>query len=119
MAEQQARRPSRCRNGASGREAFSVLVIDDEEGMREGMRRVLERRGHEVRTARDGETALRLLEEAPADVALVDLKMPAIDGFKVTEHITRRFTGRTVVVIVSALATVEAAVEVTQHGAFD
>jgi len=100
-------------------ENINVLVIDDEEGMREGMRRVLERRGFSVRTARDGETALRLLEEEPADVALVDLKMPGIDGFKVTEHITRRFAGRTVVVIVSALATVEAAVEVTQHGAFD
>ncbi len=87
--------------------------------MREGMRRVLERRGYPVRTARDGETALRLLEEEPADVALVDLKMPGIDGFKVTEHITQRFAGRTVVIIVSALATVEAAVEVTQHGAFD
>ena len=87
--------------------------------MREGMKRVLERRGFSVRAARDGETALRLLEEAPADVALVDLKMPGIDGFKVTESITRRFSGRTVVVIVSALATVEAAVEVTQHGAFD
>ncbi len=101
------------------RESIRILVIDDEEGMREGMRRVLERRGFSVRTARDGETALRLLEETPADIALVDLKMPGIDGFKVTEHITRRFAGRTVVVIVSALATVEAAVEVTQHGAFD
>jgi len=87
--------------------------------MREGMRRVLERRGYLVRTARDGESALSLLEVEPADVALVDLKMPGIDGFKVTESITRRFAGRTVVVIVSALATVEAAVEVTQHGAFD
>ncbi len=104
---------------ARDRENLRILVIDDEEGMREGMRRVLERRGFSVRTARDGESALRLLEEAPADVALVDLKMPGIDGFKVTEHITRRFSGRTVVVIVSALATVEAAVEVTQHGAFD
>jgi two-component system phosphate regulon sensor histidine kinase PhoR len=101
------------------REAIRVIVIDDEEGMREGMRRVLERRGFLVRTARDGESALRLLEEAPSDVALVDLKMPGIDGFKVTEHITHRSAGRTVVVIVSALATVEAAVEVTQHGAFD
>jgi len=101
------------------RGAIHVIVIDDEEGMREGMRRVLERRGFLVRTARDGETALQLLDEAPSDVALVDLKMPGIDGFKVTEQITRRFAGRTVVVIVSALATVEAAVEVTQHGAFD
>jgi two-component system phosphate regulon sensor histidine kinase PhoR len=99
--------------------AVRLLVVDDEEGMREGMRRVLERRGYPVRTARDGETALRLLEEEPADIVLVDLKMPGIDGFKVTEHVTRRFAGRTVVVVVSALATVEAAVEVTQHGAFD
>jgi CheY-like chemotaxis protein len=101
------------------RDAIRVIVIDDEEGMREGMRRVLERRGFLVRTARDGETALQLLDEGPSDVALVDLKMPGIDGFKVTEHITRRTGGPTVVVIVSALATVEAAVEVTQHGAFD
>ncbi len=100
-------------------EPIRVIVIDDEEGMREGMRRVLERRGFSVRAARDGESALHMLEECPADVALVDLKMPGIDGFKVTEHITRRFDGHTVVVIVSALATVEAAVEVTQHGAFD
>lgn len=111
--------PAMAEPAAPQRESIRILVIDDEEGMREGMRRVLERRGFSVRTARDGETALRLLEELPADVALVDLKMPGIDGFKVTEHITRRFAGRTVVVIVSALATVEAAVEVTQHGAFD
>jgi len=43
------------------RDAVRVIVIDDEEGMREGMRRVLERRGFIVRTAKDGESALRLL----------------------------------------------------------
>jgi two-component system phosphate regulon sensor histidine kinase PhoR len=99
--------------------AVRVLVIDDEEGMREGMRRVLDRKGFEVRTASDGETAFKLLEENPCDIALVDLKMPGVDGFKVTEHIAERFGSRTVVVIVSALATVDAAVEVTRHGAFD
>lgn len=101
------------------REPVRVLVIDDEEGMREGMRRVLERRSFAVQTARDGETAIRMLGESVYDLALVDLKMPGIDGFKVTEHIRERFGGRMVVVIVSALATVEAAVEVTQRGAFD
>ena len=103
----------------TGREAVRILVIDDEEGMREGMRRVLERHAFAVQTARDGETAIRMLGEAPYDLALVDLKMPGIDGFKVTEHIRQRFGSRMVVVIVSALATVEAAVEVTQRGAFD
>jgi two-component system phosphate regulon sensor histidine kinase PhoR len=96
----------------------SVLVVDDEEGMREGMRRVLERSGFSVDTAADGGMALALLAKRDFDLALVDLKMPGIDGFQVTKAVNE--SGRdTVVVIVSALATVEAAVEVTRHGAFD
>ena len=97
--------------------ALSLLVVDDEEGMREGMRRVLERKGHSVVAAADGGEALERLAGGSFDVALVDLKMPGIDGFEVTKRINE--IGRTVVVIVSALATVEAAVEVTRHGAFD
>ncbi len=119
MDEQRPPAPNTAPSPALREEAVRILVIDDEEGMREGMRRVLERRAFAVQTARDGETAIRMLGEAPYDLALVDLKMPGIDGFKVTEHIRQRFGGRMVVVIVSALATVEAAVEVTQRGAFD
>jgi two-component system, OmpR family, phosphate regulon sensor histidine kinase PhoR len=103
---------------ASG-DAIRILVIDDEEGMREGMRRVLDRKGFQVRTAGDGESALAMLAQDPCDIALVDLKMPGMDGFKVTERIAASFGSRTIVVIVSALATVDAAVEVTRHGAFD
>jgi signal transduction histidine kinase len=99
-------------------ERIRVIVIDDEEGMRAGMRRTLQRQGHIVDTAEDGESALRLLRQNPYALALVDLKMPGIDGFEVTRFINENLEG-TVVVIVSALATVEAAVEVTQHGAFD
>ena len=87
--------------------------------MREGLRRILERRGCLVRTAADGESALRLLAESPSEVALVPLSMPGIDGSALTEQIIRRFGGRTVVVITSARASVEAAVEVTRQGAFD
>jgi len=99
--------------------ARRVLVIDDEEGMREAIRRVLEKKGFRARTAADGETALAMLAAEPFDIALVDLKLPGVDGFQVTEHISRTLGNRTVTVIVSALATVEAAVEVTRHGAFD
>jgi two-component system, OmpR family, phosphate regulon sensor histidine kinase PhoR len=98
--------------------ATSVLIVDDEEGMRESMRRVLERRGFLVDTAADGGDALERLAAKEYDVALVDLKMPGVDGFRVTQSINE--SGRdTVVVIVSALATVEAAVEVSRRGAFD
>ncbi|MCX7030794.1 MAG: response regulator, partial [Spirochaetes bacterium] len=96
-----------------------LLVVDDEEGMREGMRRILERAGHSVDTAADGEAALHLLAGPAYDIALVDLKMPGVDGFQVTRFANERAADRTVVVIVSALATVEAAVEVVRHGAFD
>ncbi len=106
-------------NAPQAPESIRILVIDDEEGMREGMRRVLAGKGFAVRTAGNGESAMQMLDESPCDIALVDLKMPGIDGFRVTEHITEKFGSRTVVVIVSALATVDAAVEVTRHGAFD
>lgn len=100
-------------------EKLKVLVVDDEEGMREGIRRVLLKRELEVDTAENGEEALAFLKKKIYDLALIDLKMPGINGFEVTEYINREIGSRTVVIIVSALATVEAAVEVTRHGAFD
>jgi len=100
-------------------EGMDVAVIDDEEGMREGIARILRKHGFSVDLARDGETAIELLKQKTYDLAFVDLKMPGIDGFKVTEYINEKYALKTVVIIVSALATVEAAVEVTRHGAFD
>ncbi len=96
-----------------------VLVVDDEEGMREGMTRILSRRLVDVETADSGEAALELLRTRTYDVALIDLKMPGVSGFDVVQRINDAAADRTVVVIVSALATVEAAVEVTRRGAFD
>ncbi len=100
-------------------ETLRVLVVDDEEGMREGMRRVLERNSYQVDLAEDGEEAIKLLKANPYDLALIDLKMPGIDGFEVTRYIKETLGRQTVIVIVSALATVEAAMEVTRQGAFD
>jgi signal transduction histidine kinase/CheY-like chemotaxis protein len=100
-------------------ETLKVLVVDDEEGMREGMRRVLERSNYRVDLAENGEEAIKLLERNSYDLALIDLKMPGIDGFAVTRYVNETTSGQTVVVIVSALATVEAAMEVTRQGAFD
>jgi two-component system phosphate regulon sensor histidine kinase PhoR len=100
-------------------ETLRVLVVDDEEGMREGMRRVLERNSYQVDLAENGEEAIKLLKANSYDLALIDLKMPGIDGFEVTRYINESLGRQTVIVIVSALATVEAAMEVTRQGAFD
>ena len=98
---------------------LKVLVVDDEEGMREGIGRILSRRDAEVDLAPGGEAALALLASDTYDIALVDLKMPGVSGFDIASRINSLAPDHTVVVIVSALATVEAAVEVTRRGAFD
>lgn len=96
-----------------------VLVVDDEEGMREGIHRILSRRDAQVDLASGGEAAFELLASVTYDIALVDLKMPGVNGFEVVSRINSIAPEHTVVVIVSALATVEAAVDVTRRGAFD
>jgi len=96
-----------------------VIAVDDEEGMREGVKRILQKKGFLVDIAADGKSAIELLEKNPYNLALIDLKMPGISGFQVTEYINDKLENNIVVIIVSALATVEAAVEVTRHGAFD
>lgn len=104
---------------ARDRDHARVLVVEPEEGMREGMRRILERRGFVARTSADGDDALRQLAEEPADVALIPLTAPGLDGRTLTNRLLRRTAHRTVVVITSARASMESAVEVTKQGAFD
>ncbi len=99
-------------------EELRILAVDDEIGMREGIRRVLTKRGYAVDAAANGEEAIALLESYDYQIVLVDLKMPGIDGFQVTQYL-QEHCPQSVPVVVSAFATVEAAVEVTRRGAFD
>ncbi|KPJ83817.1 MAG: hypothetical protein AMS17_17025, partial [Spirochaetes bacterium DG_61] len=75
-----------------------VLAVDDEEGMREGIKRILQKKGFVVDIAEDGETAIELLNNHSYNLAFIDLKMPGIDGFKVTEYINEKAYGKIVVV---------------------
>ena len=84
---------------------LKVLVVDDEEGMREGIGRILSRRDAEVDLAPGGDAALALLASDTYDIALVDLKMPGVSGFDIASRINSLAPDHTVVVIVSALAT--------------
>jgi two-component system response regulator (stage 0 sporulation protein F) len=62
-----------------------ILVVDDEANIRSSLRRQLEEAGHEVAAASDGVEGLAVYECEPADVVLVDLMMPIMDGFEVIE----------------------------------
>lgn len=72
--------------------ALRVLVAEDEESSRLVMRLMLEKLGHRVVEAGDGESALRAFMEAPFDVVFLDVQMPALDGFEVARSI--RSSGR-------------------------
>jgi two-component system, OmpR family, phosphate regulon sensor histidine kinase PhoR len=95
-----------------------LLVVDDEPGMRAGMKRTLERRGYPATAAGSGVEALEALAAQPIPIVLVDLRMPGMDGFELIEHI-RRERPETICIVVSAFATIEAAVQTTKMGAFD
>ena len=65
----------------------TVLVVDDEQGMRDTVAEILEGVGYEVSTARTGEDALSRLREQSFDVVLMDIRMPGRDGISVLREI--------------------------------
>jgi len=95
-----------------------VLVIDDEEAMRDSCQQVLVREGYRVETAADGESGLRKVREVRPDLVLVDLKMPRIDGMEMLKEITA-LDPTIVAVVITGYATVESAVEAMKCGAYD
>lgn len=95
-----------------------ILVVDDEPGMREGCRRILSAEGFEVETAEDGRAGLDLfLARRNFDAVLVDLKMPRMGGLELVEHI-RRHDPEALLLVITAYAAIETAVEATKRGAY-
>ena len=96
----------------------NILVIDDEEGIREGCRRVLGRAKYRVHTCDNGSEALSMLKKLSIDIVLLDLKMPGMDGIEVLKYISD-LSDEILVIIITGYATVEAAVETLKMGAYD
>lgn len=67
-----------------------ILVVDDDDGIRESLTDALTTDGHEVVGARDGREALGLLEQRPYDLVLSDLRMPDVDGPSLYETLRTR-----------------------------
>lgn len=95
-----------------------ILVIDDEEAMRDSCAQILLRDHFRVETAAEGTSGLRLAGELKPDLVIVDLKMPGISGFEVLEGL-RQIDPLMVAVVITGYATVESAVEAMKKGAYD
>ncbi len=70
---------------------LSILVVDDENYVREALSNLLREHGHQVMGAGDGQLALGLLGQMPFDVILSDIKMPVLDGFSLLKEVKQAF----------------------------
>ncbi len=98
--------------------AGRVLVVDDHRQARESMADVLRQAGHRVACCSSASEALQVIQEESYDCIITDLKMPGMSGLEFVVQLEQRRYGAQVV-MVTAHATVNSAVEAMRHGAFD
>ena len=96
----------------------TILVVDDEEIMRDILETLLTREGYEVKLASSGEEGLELARALPFDAAVVDIMMPGINGIETLDEL-RRIDEDLAVIIITAYASVESAISAMKGGAFD
>src|SRR5688572_3039739 len=96
----------------------SILVIDDEDIMREILEALLTREGYSVRLAASAAEGLELAKSAPFDAAIVDVMMPGMDGLTMLEEL-KKLDDELPVLMVTAFASVETAITAMKRGAFD
>lgn len=95
-----------------------ILVIDDEQSIRNTLKEILEYENYKVDTAPDGPSALDFLAKSRYEVILCDIKMPGIDGIELLSHI-QGIQPDTPVVMISGHGNIDTAVESIKKGAFD
>ena len=102
----------------SGREMQSILVVDDDRSMREFLEILLTKEEYHVSLAASGKEACQILEENEFDLVITDIRMKDINGIDVLKR-AKQVSPETMVVMISAFATAETAVEAMKEGAYD
>ena len=95
-----------------------ILVVDDERAIRDLLSDALRHAGYEVFCAPDGKGALSLLGQENIQIVICDIRMPGMNGIDLLKKI-RDFSPETIVVMITAYASVETAVDALRYGAFD
>ena len=95
-----------------------ILIVDDEDVVRESLHQWFDSEGYQTRAAASGKDALTTLGEQQFDLALLDIKMPGMDGMELQQKLSEADPDLTVV-IMTGYGTVETAVQALKHGAYD
>lgn len=96
----------------------TILVADDEEGIRDILRNHLEKEGYKVITSENGEEAIDALKESDISLAITDLKMPKVDGFGVIDYV-KKHCKFVPVIVLTGYVDIEIAVSAMKMGCFD
>jgi len=97
---------------------ISILIVDDEESVRDSLYNWFIEDGYRVDCAGDAKKALSILESDSYDIILADIKMPGMDGMEMLKRI-KALKKDSIVIIMTAFATVDTAVQALKDGAFD
>lgn len=95
-----------------------ILVVDDEESIREFLEIMLKKEGYEITLAEDGQKAKDLLTKKTFDMIISDLQMPHVTGIELLKHVKESYP-ETVFMLITAFGTTETAVEAMKMGAYD
>jgi len=99
-------------------EQVRILVVDDEEVVRNLLQRTLTEAGYDVTTAADGEEALSAVSQGEVEVVLLDIKMPGMSGIEVLGKLTTDWPD-ICVIVVTAVVDTQTAIEALKMGAYD
>ncbi len=96
----------------------TILVIDDDDQLRKSFEKLLTQEGYRVRSAASGEAGIQAVEEECPDLAILDVRLPGMNGLAAFEHL-HAMEPKLPVIIMTAYGTTETAIQATKMGAFD
>lgn len=97
---------------------FTLLIIDDEKNIREGLQANFEMQEYNVKTAASGKEGLDLISKGDIDLVITDLRMPGVSGEDVLRHVATETPGIPVIVL-TGHGSIDSAVDAMRHGAYD
>ncbi|MGA9364796.1 MAG: sigma-54 dependent transcriptional regulator [Bacteroidota bacterium] len=95
-----------------------VLVVDDEQIIRESLSFILQKEGYEVDEAPNGQVAYKKISENPPDIVITDIEMPGMKGLDLLEKV-KQVSPQTFVIIITAYGSIESAIQALRKGAYD